>query len=96
MTITCPVKNPTKLPLPFFLKTVVIRAVILPCGCVLRGLIGHKIKQLRLLASASSASRASPTRRGQWRTDECPLSGVKRTSLPHRKMSANDSKRTFE
>ena len=24
----------------------------------------------------------------------CPLSGVKRTSLPHRKMSANDPKRT--
>ena len=27
-------------------------------------------------------------------TAACPLSGVKRTSLPHRKMSANDPKRT--
>ena len=26
---------------------------------------------------------------------ECPLSGVKRTSLLHRKMSANDPKRTL-
>jgi hypothetical protein len=31
-----------------------------------------------------------PTRNSR----ECPLSGVKRTSLPHRKMSANDPKRT--
>ena len=27
-------------------------------------------------------------------TRECPLLGVKRTSLPHRKMSANDPMRT--
>jgi hypothetical protein len=29
------------------------------------------------------------------RAAECPLSGVKRTWLPHRKMSANDPKRTL-
>jgi hypothetical protein len=27
-------------------------------------------------------------------SDHCPLSGVKQTSLPHRKMSAYDAKRT--
>jgi hypothetical protein len=35
-------------------------------------------------------------RRGSWRVQtECPLSGVKRTLLPHRKMSAFDPKRTW-
>jgi hypothetical protein len=62
------------------------RSFSLACRCTARSSVNFSRSRLAYKRCDETVVRAKA---------ECPLLGVKRTSLPHRKMSANDPKQTL-